>query len=475
MARRRSRTPIPKAPDKGTDAGSPKTKASGKDADKCACEDETIERTRELAHHAGAESTTVGGWLQNAGKDSEAQIALSLNATRKEEGGGQRVREVSLLRTLQCSRGVPANRFLPKTAPLTAYYAVGAIELVLRRLVAERDAFARKLVQLSEHEATFHQLVRDGADSGFFQVEDGNCIDFNVDKVGPRYVVTRTEPFAGTPMPLLTLWAARVHGESTGDILKTPQEFIFIDPVRKLWWEHGDGVWKAIALKTNVTLVDAASEEEEDQPTSDAIHARFQNEDWEADPIEDCPWPFDAGLRFAKNGRAGESAWKIVDSNGGELVQVNGEDDGGLVYTLGEKTLCCTVKGLGAGILNNFTDFEHRLTDREDYEDEAGEAADDDESDGSSGEYATCDEPAGDSGWCEGCLQKVMEKQKREAKKKKKERRDVKAAATAAKAAKGKKRKANGKSASKAAKKKRREAAATASADEKGVTFASPA
>ena len=244
--------------------------------------------------------------------------------------------------------------------------------------------------------------------------------------------------------------------------------------MRKLWWEHNGKAWKATVLRTTVTLIDAGDEE---TPGPDDIHARFQNDDWECAPIEKSPWPFDPGLRFEKNGSAGSLAWKIVDSNGGELIQVHGDDGGELVYTLGKKTTHCTLKGLSTGILNDFADFEHRLADTEDYEDEVDESSDDDDGDASSGECATCDNPAGKSGWCDGCLQKVMRMEKKKKKKQKQKRRDAKAAAAkaaAAEATRGKKRKVDGKSAPKTAKKKRGGVAATASKG-KDVTFASSA
>ena len=93
---------------KSADAGSPKTKASGTGADKYACDDETIARARELADHVGAESATVGGWSQSAGRETKAQIGFSLNASREEAGGVHRVCEVSMLRTPQSGRGAPA-------------------------------------------------------------------------------------------------------------------------------------------------------------------------------------------------------------------------------------------------------------------------------------------------------------------------------------------------------------------------------
>ena len=64
-------------------------------------------------------------------------------------------------------------------------------------------------------------------------------------------------------------------------------------------------------------------------------------------------------------------------TNGGELVQV--ADD--LVYSLGQKTLRCTVKELDTGILNNFTDFEHRLMDVEDYKGDSEAEEDEDDHD----------------------------------------------------------------------------------------------
>jgi hypothetical protein len=344
---------------KSADAGSPKTKASGTGADKFACDDETIARARELADYANAESATVGGWSQSAGKETNAQIGFSLNASREEAGGVQRVCEVSLLRTPQCGRGAPAYLFLPTSAPLSAFYAIGAIEQVMRRIIAERDAYARKLVQYAQHETTFHQIARADADASYFLVEDENCIDFYVVKTGnDRFLVTRTETFNGVPTPFLTLWASRASG--TDDIMKSPHEFHFADPVRKLWWEFRDGAWKATALKTTVTLIGADAEE---TPDADAIHARFQNEDWECPPIENSPWPFDSGLRFEKNTTPGSLAWEIVDSHGGVLMQVPDDDGGELVYTLGTKTIRCTVSDLSTGILNDFTDFEHRLVD----------------------------------------------------------------------------------------------------------------
>ena len=145
-----------------------------------------------------------------------------------------RVCEVSMLRTPQSGRGAPANLYLPTSAPLSAFYSIGAIEQVMRRLVTERDAIAKKLVQLAQFETTFHQIARVDADAPYFLVEDENCIDFYVVKKGDRYLVTRTETFNGVPTPFLTLWATRATG--TDDIMKSPTQFHFADPVRKLWW-----------------------------------------------------------------------------------------------------------------------------------------------------------------------------------------------------------------------------------------------
>jgi hypothetical protein len=425
----------PKARAKAADAGSPKTKASDTGADKYACDDETIARARQLADHAGAESATVGGWSQSAGRETKAQIGFSLNASREEAGGVHRVCEVSMLRTPQCGRGVPANHFLPASAPLSAFFVVGALEQTLRRLIGERDAYARKLVQFAQHETTFHQIARADADAPYFLVDEENCIDFYVVKKGKdRYLVTRTETFNGVPTPFLTLWATRATG--TDDIMKSPTQFHFADPVRKLWWEFCDGVWKATALKTTVTLIGA-----EETPDADAIHARFQNEDWECPPIENSPWPFDSALRFEKNTTPGSLAWKIVDSHGGELMQVPDDDgsDSALVYMLGEKTLRCTVSDLSTGILNDFADFEHGLVDSEDYEEKEKSSSGEDSEDENDGQ--TClrcaKKPAATGAWCTPCYQVILAETKAASKAAKKRAKKNKAAA-----AKKKKRKA---------------------------------
>jgi hypothetical protein len=394
---------------KSADAGSPKTKASDTGADKYACDDETIARARELADHAGAESATVGGWLQSKAKDTKAQIGFSLNASREEPGGGQRVCELSMLRTPQCGRGVPANVFLPTSAPLSAFYVVGAVEQAMRRIIGERDAYARKLVEVTQFETTFHQIARADADAPYFLVEDENCIDFYVVEKGNRYLVTRTETFNGVPTPFLTLWATRATG--TDDIMKSPTQFHFADPVRKLWWEFCDGVWKATALKTTVTLIGA-----EETPDADAIHARFQNEDWECPPIENSPWPFDSALRFEKNTTLGSLAWKIVDSHGGELMQVPDDDgsDSALVYMLGEKTLRCTVSDLSTGILNDFADFEHGLVDSEDYEEKEKSSSGEDSEDENDGQSCVrCEKDTTTGAWCTACYQIVLEETKK--------------------------------------------------------------
>ena len=419
-----TRTRTPKT--KSADAGSPKTKASDTGADKYACDDETIARARELADHAGAESATVGGWSQSAGKETKAQIGFSLNASREEAGGVHRVCEVSMLRPPQCGRGAPANLFLPTSAPPSAFYAIGAIEQAMRRLVTERDAYARKLVQLTQFETTFHQIARVDADAPYFLVEDENCIDFYVVKKGDRYLVTRTETFNGVPTPFLTLWATRATG--TDDIMKSPHEFHFADPVRKLWWEYRDGAWRAIALKTTVTLIGA-----EETPDADAIHARFQNEDWECPPIENIPWPFDSGLRFEKNTTLGSLAWKIVDSHGGELMQVPDDDGSGsaLVYMLGEKTLRCTVSDLSTGILNDFADFEHGLVDTEDYEEKEKSSSGEDSEEAASDDQscARCDKPTTTGALCTACYQVILAETKKANKAAKKRAKKNKAAA----------------------------------------------
>jgi len=395
---------------KSADAGSPKTKASGTGADKFACDDETIARARELADYANAESATVGGWSQSAGKETNAQIGFSLNASREEAGGVQRVCEVSMLRTPQSGRGAPANLYLPTSAPLSAFYSIGAIEQVMRRLVTERDAIAKKLVQLAQFETTFHQIARVDADAPYFLVEDENCIDFYVVKKGDRYLVTRTETFNGVPTPFLTLWATRATG--TDDIMKSPTQFHFADPVRKLWWEFRGGAWRAIALKTTVTLIGA-----EETPDADTIHARFQNEEWECPPIEDTPWPFDSGLHFEKNTTIGSLAWKIVDSHGGELMQVPDDDGNGssLVYMLGEKTLRCTVSDLSTGILNDFADFEHGLVDTEDYEEKEKSSSGEDSEEAASDDQscARCDKPTTTGALCTACYQVILAETKK--------------------------------------------------------------
>ena len=113
-------------------------------------------------------------------------------------------------------------------------------------------------------------------------------------------------------------------------------------------------------------------------------------------------------------------------------MQVDGEDDGELVYSLGEKTLRCTVKGLGTGILNDFTAFEHRLTDFEDYEVESEKDEDDDGDENSDNECAGCDEPAGANGWCTECWQAMLAKKKKEKEETKKKKKKRKAATSLA-------------------------------------------
>ena len=185
------------------------------------------------------------------------------------------------------------------------------------------------------------------------------------------------------------MWATRATG--TDDIMTSPHEFHFADPVRKLWWEYNDEAWTATALETNVTLIDA---DDEETLGPDDIHARFQNDDWECAPIKNSPWPFDSGLRFEKSNAPGALAWKIVDSHGGELMQVPGDDGGELVYTLGKKIIRCTTAGLSEGILNDFADFEHRLADTEDYEEKKSSSESDSDAESSDGQACLrCEKP----------------------------------------------------------------------------------
>ena len=73
------------------------------------CDDETVAFARDIVGFEATEALTVGGWPQSDGKKTNAQVRLTLGATRKEKGGKEPVHEIALNRTEQSTRGVPST------------------------------------------------------------------------------------------------------------------------------------------------------------------------------------------------------------------------------------------------------------------------------------------------------------------------------------------------------------------------------
>ena len=185
-------------------------------------------------------------------------------------------------------------------------------------------------------ELPLHYLVRRNGDTDFFYAAHEHIREFQVDDTGPLLKLTLDDQVGSLfkDVRLLTL-----HARGTGDILRTPDEFIYADAVRRLVWTRRGGRWVAQPLKSALTG--------EGQNLIDLF-----DQDWlPADIIG--PYPFDPSLKIKV---LSDDTWQIHDSAGGVVTE---DGSGMLIYEKGATTISIGIDAMDE--VTNFADFKHEV------------------------------------------------------------------------------------------------------------------